>query len=765
MGNVPTGACMKKIPRLHLSFASLLKYLLLCAGMLLCNFALPFREPLSFALLFAALSRLDPFLSCGAYLLASAAALSLSASLSAAIQACFLLLCYVISRRFHREPGPERLLYAAAAQLPFLFLFPHDGYGFPLSPLLQKLVIAAAILLLCVLFDGALSALLTRVFRTRLDPAELTELALLWLVAGMGALSAVGEEFFYAVSLFLLLGGVVLLRSAASVPFAAVLSLPLCLFSRAVSPLAEFVIYASAALLLRPYGKTASSLALLFSYAAALALKGVYALGILQILLSLLSCLVPVLLFICIPDAALRKLDKTLLFYRERTLPRVALNRSRRAVGEQLYEVSSLFREIALAFRMQDRPSVTAAQMKAKVLSELCETCPNRHVCESYGVFDALDKLIAVGRAKGRVNLIDLPCDLSAHCINTAGILFALNNRLAEYARVDLELETAREGRKLLAEQAQGISEVLQSIALEQSEEYVFSDGERRLAAALAREGLLSFEIFLYGEGERFTVSLTLDEAASGKKVCRIAEKALGVPLSLSEKFTLTEGRACFLLKRKPVYDASFGVAARTKAGALASGDTHSFLKIDARRFIVALSDGMGSGEAARAVSDRTLSLLESFYKAKMPSETVLATVNRLIAYSTEETFSCLDLAAVNLDTGVADVVKIGSPAGFVLSGETLQVLEGESLPIGVLDTVHPTCLRVELKADDFLIFMSDGIPAAFGSSSDLCAYLSRLHPLNPQALAEEILGAALARFHGVAEDDMTVVTVKLTAA
>ena len=154
---------------------------------------------------------------------------------------------------------------------------------------------------------------------------------------------------------------------------------------------------------------------------------------------------------------------------------------------------------------------------------------------------------------------------------------------------------------------------------------------------------------------------------------------------------------------------------------------------------------------------------MESFYKAKMPSETVLGTVNNLIAFSADETFSCLDLASVNLDTGVADVVKIGSPPGFVLSGDTLQVLEGDSLPYGVLEAVHPATLRVEMAENDFLIFMSDGVTAAFGSNAELCNYLSRLHPINPQSLAEEILKTAVSHYSGKAEDDMTVLTCKLT--
>ena len=97
------------------------------------------------------------------------------------------------------------------------------------------------------------------------------------------------------------------------------------------------------------------------------------------------------------------------------------------------------------------------------------------------------------------------------------------------------------------------------------------------------------------------------------------------MPLTLSEKIPLTNDRSCFILKRKAAFDAAFGIAAKVKSGENASGDTHSIVKIDERRFLVALSDGMGSGENARDVSDKTLNLLESFYKAKMPSETVLS--------------------------------------------------------------------------------------------------------------------------------------------
>lgn len=66
---------------------------------------------------------------------------------------------------------------------------------------------------------------------------------------------------------------------------------------------------------------------------------------------------------------------------------------------------------------------------------------------------------------------------------------------------------------------------------------------------------------------------------------------------------------------------------------------------------MLALSDGMGSGEYARRISDCTISLVESFYRAKMPSDTILSTVNQLLSFNREESFSCIDVATVDLDT------------------------------------------------------------------------------------------------------------------
>ena len=757
---------MRRIPLRLPAAKSVLVFCALAASMLFFNFALPQKEPLSFAVFYAALAcGRNPFASAAAYAIASAAFLSLEGSLCCIAQAAFLLLVFALYARFRRRAGYERVAYAAVAQLPFMFLFPHAGYAvFPMPVLAQKAIIAAAIVLLSVLTECAMRAIFTRAFRCRLSGAEFAALGLSWLILGMGLYNALGGIAFTAVSVLALLGAAALVGRASIVPFAVVLSLPLCAVQVSAIPAAVYAAFGCVALLFAPYGRAASALAVFAVYLAEQWFAGTYAADALTIALSVLACALPAVLVCALPEKWLRSARHSLLFYRERALPRIAVNRSRRAVGEQLYEVAALFREIECAFLTDGGEDDSERRIREKLVSTLCKNCRGGKACRENGAQESFGRLVRVGMAKGKVNLIDLPAELARSCGNAAGLLFALNKELAEYSRFAAQMQAAREGRRLLAQQAHGVSEILKDIALAQSEAYAFSEEEGALARALQERGILSSEIFTYGEGDDYTVSMTLEERADAKAVCRTASETLGVPLALAEKIPLTTERACFVFRRKPKFDAAFGIAARPKQGELQSGDTHSILRIDERRFLVALSDGMGSGEQARDVSARTLSLLESFYKAKMPSETVLSTVNSLIAFSADETFSCLDLAAVNLDTGYADVVKIGSPAGFLISGDELKILEGESLPIGMLEAVHPATMRVALKEDDFLVFMSDGITAAFGSSADLCAYLSELRPLNPQALAENILQNALSRAEG-SDDDMTVLAVKLTAA
>lgn len=745
--------------------------LALTVAILLMRFVGLQGEPFSLPLYYAALVGGANLIFCAAvYLVAGALTLSLSKFLVWFLQAVFLTLSFFVFRRLRvKNPflSPVLLLLST---LFYVFLFPAEPYTLlePLFPLWQKTVFALLFFLSGLLFTPAVRLIEGKLFRCRLSQEELLPVAALFLLTDMG-LYNVNVFVFWGFSVFFLLLYAALFCNSTLMVFALLCSLPPALSSFSPVPIALFTVCAAFILFFLPLGRLPAVLSVLFLHTAVCFFDGLYRKSVAEIVLTLLCVVLPCLLFLFLPASLWKKGEKAVSLYRENHLSRLAVNRNRAAVGERLFTLSTVFRNIAAA--ISDPPERSGEEqarraIREEVVRSVCEGCPQKKRCRALDTAESLQKLIAVGCAKGRVSLIDLPVSLTATCANTSGILFCLNKQLGEYRRYALEAENAREGRRLLALQAEGVCELIKNIALEQSKPLENSnEREKALSRALAAKGVILQELFLYGEGENTQLSLTVFGKCENEKIVQAASEALGMPLLTREKLVLAADKYCFILRKKPRYDAVFGVASRKKEGVERSGDTHSVIRIDEKRFLAALSDGMGSGENARRVSENAISLLESFYRSGMPADVILPSVNKLLTFTREESFVCLDLACVDLESGRADLIKIGAPLGFIFTSGSIRVLEGESLPLGMLDDLHPSTLSLRLQDGDVLVFVSDGVTDAFGSSADLFDYLKTLSPLNPQSFAEGMLRTALSRTDGKARDDMTVLAVRIFLA
>ncbi len=643
------------------------------------------------------------------------------------------------------------------------YTVPLDGDIFP-NPLTQKVLFAGCIFLLSTTFYVALHAVMEKLLKCRLRVDELTFCVLFCALVGVGICRFLGVNAYMGIAFFLLLLFACATKDASALLCAFCLALP-PLFVTGLSP-ERFFLYGAAVTLFIKYSRFAGAFALLAVYFGYAYFDGLYQTPAALLVPSLLSALLPCLLFLLLPTPLIREIENKLIFYREKHLSRIAINRNRAAIGEKLYEISSVFREIQTAFNSL---GASEAELGAKeyirgcVADEACKGCPQLPLCQKNHMEQSMDKLIDVGCLKGKVSLIDIPRALADTCINQNGVLYALNRQLADYRTYMTESENAASGRNLLAGQAQGVSEILRGLALEQSEPLpIYSDKERALHVALLSAGVVCSELLAYGDEDSLTLSLVTFGDANVKKIAAVASHLFGVEMMISEKIALSHEKFCCILRKRPHFDAAFGVASTKKAGEQESGDTHSVIKIDERKFMVALSDGMGSGEYAHKVSESTISLLESFYRAKMPSELVLSAVNKLMTFNREESFACVDIAIIDLDNGRADIVKIGSPIGFILSGNTVKVLESSSLPMGILDSLRPDSASYELLENDVLVFLSDGIADAFGSTADLYEVLRGVPYHNPQQLADCLLARALHAYGGIAKDDMTAVAVRL---
>ncbi|MBQ9728363.1 MAG: SpoIIE family protein phosphatase [Clostridia bacterium] len=730
-------------------------------------------EPLGLALLYALpVAGLSPVVS-GALYVVSAIPYGLHLTLWYLLQAVLLAIGFLIQNKFLREKHTRWFLSMLCLSLSlgaFVAFVPFTSYSLPFSlpftidGVVQKTVVAALVFLLSAVFSVAIKSMLHKFLKCRLREDELVFCIVFFLLVGVGICKFLSVNAYLGIAFFVLLVFARVTGDSTAMICAFVLALPPAIVAK-LSP-ERFFFYGAAVVLFMKSGKLAAALSVLAVFFAYGYFDGLYAYPTPRLVAAVLSAVLPTLLFILLPTSLIKELENKLIFYREKHLSRIAINRNRMAIGEKLYEISSVFREIESTFSAL---STTQAEDGAKeyirgcVLEETCKTCPQHRACARKNTPEELNKLIDVGCLKGRVSLIDMPQQLAGMCVNQSAILQAVNRQIGDYKKYMTETENAASGRTLLANQAQGVSEVLKNLAVEQSEPIrIYTEKEKALNVALLGVGIVCSEVLIFGDEENLTLSLITFGKADVKKIAAVATHLFSTQMIISERIALSKNKFCCILRKKPCFDAAFGVASVKKSGQAASGDTHSVIKIDERRFMVALSDGMGSGEYARRISESTISLLESFYRAKMPSPLVLSTINKLLTFSKEETFACVDIAIVDLDDGRADVVKIGSPLGFILSGSAVKVLENHSLPLGVLESLRPTTAVYQLLENDVLLFLSDGVTDAFGSTSDLYEVLKRVPAHNPQQLADELISRALQAYGGVAKDDMTVVAVRL---
>ena len=121
-----------------------------------------------------------------------------------------------------------------------------------------------------------------------------------------------------------------------------------------------------------------------------------------------------------------------------------------------------------------------------------------------------------------------------------------------------------------------------------------------------------------------------------------------------------------------------------------------------------------------------------------------------------------MDISVIDLKSCQADFIKYGAPYGFIIGDNGIRIIEGNSLPLGIIDELKPSVCTTELNDGDIILLLTDGISDAFGSSGDIIDYLRSVSAKNPQSLADNILEKALSLTNGQKNDDMTALAVRI---
>ena len=208
-------------------------------------------------------------------------------------------------------------------------------------------------------------------------------------------------------------------------------------------------------------------------------------------------------------------------------------------------------------------------------------------------------------------------------------------------------------------------------------------------------------------------------------------------------------------------YQMLYGTATLTREEEKVSGDNYLCRQEEGGRFIMCLSDGMGSGMDACRESETVVELLEQFLESGFSQETAAKMVNSaLVLKGQEGMFSTVDMCAVDLYTGICSFLKAGAASTFIKRGHGVETITSESLAAGLVQQIDFETASRKLYHGDYLIMMTDGVLDALPVQKEeetMKEIILDVHEESPKELGREILERVLGYSDYRARDDMTV--------
>ena len=201
------------------------------------------------------------------------------------------------------------------------------------------------------------------------------------------------------------------------------------------------------------------------------------------------------------------------------------------------------------------------------------------------------------------------------------------------------------------------------------------------------------------------------------------------------------------------------------KARARNHGDAILNIRLKDGKYLVAISDGMGSGEEASKSSTKALRMLENLLVSGFDKNLSLDLINTSLMNQNAEIFSTLDIAIIDLYMGNIEFIKSGACPTYIKNKKKVQIIKSNSLPTGMVAEGQIQSFDKDIEADDILLMCSDGILDAnieYKNKELWLKYtLEDIETTNTKKIADLILNEAIDNNYGTIKDDMSIIICK----
>ena len=335
------------------------------------------------------------------------------------------------------------------------------------------------------------------------------------------------------------------------------------------------------------------------------------------------------------------------------------------------------------------------------------------------------------------------------------------------------------ENKKNISNQLNGVSKVISSIAYDMKKEKEFEEEEIEIKNLCKQRNINLLDINIKrNKSGRYLISTYLEpekkediDKCPASKIENILSKILEekIVLQKDECAIEKETNICKqIYTSKDKYKLQIGIAKTKKEGSPVSGDCSVNAKLEDGKYLIALSDGMGSGPEARKSSSVAVKMLKRMLSNGFDKDTSIELINSTLSLNTQDDmYATLDVAILDLYAGNIEFIKNGACPTFIKNRKKVQIIKSLALPAGIIEKVDLVVHDRDIEEGDIIVICSDGILESNKELQNKEIWvkdlLEELITDNPQKIADILLQESIDNGLGKAKDDMTVIVAKVS--
>lgn len=216
--------------------------------------------------------------------------------------------------------------------------------------------------------------------------------------------------------------------------------------------------------------------------------------------------------------------------------------------------------------------------------------------------------------------------------------------------------------------------------------------------------------------------------------------------------------------------EVQIAVAKISKYAKSESGDTLEVVERPNGGLSVVLADGQTSGRGAKAVSLMVVrKVIGLLAEGVRDGAAARAASDALFTEKQGRVISTLNIASVDLHSGTLVLTRNNPAPIFICRGDTIDVIDEESIPLGTSRNVRPLITELTIEPDLIIVISTDGLTHAGerrGLPMDIGAAIRALledQDPGPQMLADSLLAQAVSLDDDRPADDISVLVLKVT--